>query len=225
MLQMRTIACIAVSLLAGCTTTHRYPVHGVARSSKEYKIRGQKYRPQQFYDYNKTGLASWYGPGFHGQKKAQGEIYDQYAMTAAHKTLPLPSIVKVTNMATGKSIIVLVDDRGPYVDNRIIDLSFSAAKALGTYERGVTKVRVQSLCKESDAFAVHLSKNAESLECKNMTWEDIYRKRIGGSPGYRQLTVVANHGPVGAQNQPVVKNDPVIKSGSVRTQNKSKARR
>jgi len=97
-------------------------------------------------------LASWYGPGFHGRKTANGEKYDQNAMTAAHKTLPLPSWVKVTRVDNGKSIIVRVNDRGPFAKGRIIDLSAAAAKKLGTQKSGLKKVRVQYLSKKTKEY-------------------------------------------------------------------------
>ncbi|MDR1208662.1 MAG: septal ring lytic transglycosylase RlpA family protein [Holosporales bacterium] len=175
-------------LLSGCAI-RRSHVQGLSRSSAGYCVKGVWYYPQNFYDYDDTGLASWYGPGFHDHAKAQGEKYDQYAMTAAHKTLPLPTIVKVTNVENGKSIVVLVDDRGPYKNKRILDLSASAAKELGTYNRGVAKVRVQSLCKESNALSIYLKHYNKGKF--NRTWEDIYRQEIGCRPGYRQLTVVS----------------------------------
>lgn len=90
-----------------------------------------------------TGTASWYGPGFHGRKTASGERFNQYAMTAAHKTLPLGSRVKVTNLKTNKSIVVKINDRGPYVGGRIIDLSKGAAQALGI--NGTGKVSIARL--------------------------------------------------------------------------------
>ena len=91
------------------------------------------------------GGASWYGPGFHGKKTASGERFNENAMTAAHKTLPLGSIVKVTNQRTGKSIKVTINDRGPYAKGRIIDLSKAAAAKLGTKNAGVGKVCVAKL--------------------------------------------------------------------------------
>jgi rare lipoprotein A len=91
-----------------------------------------------------TGLASWYGPPYAGRKGADGKVYDQNAMTAAHLTLPLGSIVRVTNLATEQSATVKITDRGPFVHGRIIDLSLAAAKATGVYRMGVAKVRVEA---------------------------------------------------------------------------------
>jgi rare lipoprotein A len=175
-------------LLSGCAI-RRSHVQGLSRSSGGYCVKGVWYYPQKFYDYDDTGFASWYGPGFHNHAKAQGEKYDQYAMTAAHKTLPLPTIVRVTNLENGKSVIVLIDDRGPYKHKRIIDLSASAAKELGIYNRGVAKVRVQSLCKESNALSMYL-KHYNRGKSKR-TWEEVYRQEIGCRPDCRQLSVVS----------------------------------
>ncbi len=108
---------------------------------RPYKIKGKTYRPKHNPDYDEQGVASWYGPNFHGKLTANGETYDQKGLTAAHKTLPLNSNVFVTNLETGQTITVRLNDRGPYVSGRIIDLSEGAAKALGI--KGLGKVRVQ----------------------------------------------------------------------------------
>ena len=91
------------------------------------------------------GVASWYGPGFHGKKTTSGTVYDQYAMTAAHQTLPLGSNVRVTNLANGKSVTVLINDRGPFAKGRIIDLSYAAAQAVDMIKPGTAPVRVDVL--------------------------------------------------------------------------------
>ncbi|MEP1206404.1 MAG: septal ring lytic transglycosylase RlpA family protein [Rhizobiaceae bacterium] len=116
---------------------------GRRQIGKPYKIRGKWYRPREDFNYDKTGQASWYGPNFHGRLTANGEVYDQYAITAAHPTFPLPSYARVTNVANGRSLIVRVNDRGPYHRGRIIDLSAKASEMLGYQHRGVAKVRVQ----------------------------------------------------------------------------------
>lgn len=92
-----------------------------------------------------TGLASWYGPPYHNRQAANGELFDQNAMTAAHRTLPLGTTVRVTNIATGQSAVVVINDRGPFVHGRVLDLSLAAAKITGVYQRGVTQVRVEVL--------------------------------------------------------------------------------
>lgn len=110
---------------------------------KKYKIAGKWYYPEHDPNYKKTGLASWYGPTFHGRKTANGEIFDRNALTAAHTTMPLPSYAKVTNTANGRSMIVRVNDRGPFHGNRIIDLSERVAMMLDTKSAGVGKVKVE----------------------------------------------------------------------------------
>jgi rare lipoprotein A len=108
-----------------------------------YTISGKTYYPKEDFDYDRTGIASWYGSDFHGRRTANGETYDMNAMTAAHTTLPMPTIVRVTNIENGRSVVLRVNDRGPFVDDRIIDLSRAAADQLGMREKGVARVRVQ----------------------------------------------------------------------------------
>ncbi len=107
-----------------------------------YKVAGRWYRPQKNNAYDKTGVASWYGPNFHGRLTANGEVFDQYRLTAAHPTLPLPSYVRVQNLTNGRSLIVRVNDRGPFSSSRLIDLSRRAAEVLGYIDDGTARVRV-----------------------------------------------------------------------------------
>lgn len=116
---------------------------------KPYKIRGIWYYPKEDYSYSEVGTASWYGEDFHAKYTANGEIYDMNTLTAAHRTLPLPSIVRVTNLENGRSLILRVNDRGPFAKNRIIDISKRGAQLLGFQNKGVTKVRVEIMAKES----------------------------------------------------------------------------
>lgn len=110
---------------------------------KPYKVRGKWYTPKEDPDYDKAGLASWYGPNFHGRLTANGEIYDQFHLSAAHPTFPLPSYARVTNKKNGKSVIVRVNDRGPFAHGRIIDVSSKAADLLRMKKDGVAAVRVE----------------------------------------------------------------------------------
>lgn len=110
---------------------------------KRYTIMGKSYTPKHEPDYNVVGIASWYGDKFHGKPTATGEIYDKNDLTAAHKTLPLNSMLYVTNLENGKTLMVRLNDRGPFIGDRIIDLSEAAANALGTKGQGLGKVRVQ----------------------------------------------------------------------------------
>jgi len=119
---------------------------GHYKIGKPYRVGGRTYYPLPTASgYDRTGIASWYGRDFHGKLTANGERYDMHALSAAHKTLPLPSLMRVTNLENGRSVVVRVNDRGPFVKRRLIDLSWAAANALGYAERGTASVRVQSL--------------------------------------------------------------------------------
>lgn len=122
---------------------------GSYKVGKPYKIMGTWYYPQEDYGYSEVGMASWYGEDFHAKKTANGENYDMNTLTAAHRTLPLPSIVKVTNLENGRSLVLRINDRGPYAKNRIIDISKRGAQLLGFQTKGTAKVRVEILPKES----------------------------------------------------------------------------
>ena len=116
---------------------------GHRKVGKPYKIRGLWYVPKEEPGYTKTGKASWYGPNFHGRKTANGEIFDQNHLSAAHTTFPLPSYARVTNVANGRSVVVRVNDRGPYSHSRIIDLSKKAAEVLKFKRAGTATVKVE----------------------------------------------------------------------------------
>ncbi|MDA1349541.1 MAG: septal ring lytic transglycosylase RlpA family protein, partial [Chloroflexi bacterium] len=124
--------------------------HSVVKSrpenSKSYAIRGSTYLVLGSSDgYREQGVASWYGDYFHGRRTSSGDTYDMYEMTAAHKTLPLPTYVRVTNLENGRSVVLRINDRGPFIEGRIIDLSFVAAQKLGMAERGLARVEVEAL--------------------------------------------------------------------------------
>ncbi|WP_288077495.1 septal ring lytic transglycosylase RlpA family protein [Shinella sp.] len=110
---------------------------------KAYQVRGKWYQPKEEPGYNKTGLASWYGSAFHGRRTANGEVYDKYHLSAAHPTFPLPSYARVTNMENGTSVVVRVNDRGPFHEGRVIDVSSKTADLLDMKRTGTAKVRVQ----------------------------------------------------------------------------------
>ncbi|HYT97178.1 MAG TPA: septal ring lytic transglycosylase RlpA family protein, partial [Casimicrobiaceae bacterium] len=118
---------------------HRY-------ANRPYTVLGRDYVPATALKrYRERGIASWYGRKFHGEKTSTGEIYDMYKMTAAHPTLPLPCYARVTNVSTGKSVVVRVNDRGPFLHNRIIDLSYAAANKLGIAQSGSGLVEVEAI--------------------------------------------------------------------------------
>jgi rare lipoprotein A len=120
------------------------PLHRYA--NRPYNALGKTYTPLTVVgSFKERGIASWYGKKFNGERTSSGEIYDMYAMTAAHPTLPLPSYARVTNLANQKSVIVRINDRGPFIENRIIDLSYTAAHKLGIVDNGSAEVEVESI--------------------------------------------------------------------------------
>ncbi|HEU0117210.1 MAG TPA: septal ring lytic transglycosylase RlpA family protein, partial [Alphaproteobacteria bacterium] len=118
-----------------------------------YEVGGSWYYPREDYSYDETGIASWYGEGFHGGRTANGEVFNKDELTAAHKTLPLPTLARITNLDNGRSIVVRINDRGPFSGARLIDVSQRAAQLLGFEGQGTAKVRVQVLADESKAIA------------------------------------------------------------------------
>ena len=161
------VAALAVLAVAGCASSDKFarrvdPIYGVPSSprvvelgepvpkgggvyriGKPYVVAGRTYTPEHDPTYRAEGLASWYGLDFHGRRTANGEIFDQHAISAAHPTLPMPSYVRVTNLANRRSIIVRVNDRGPYAKDRVIDVSSKTAELLGFRPFGVARVRVE----------------------------------------------------------------------------------
>ncbi|SKA73971.1 rare lipoprotein A [Paucidesulfovibrio gracilis DSM 16080] len=122
------------------------PGRQYAPKTKPYTVMGKRYYPlRTAAGYDEVGIASWYGRDFHGKPTASGDIYDMHKMTAAHKTLPLGTVVRVTNLENGQRVNLLVNDRGPFVGTRIIDLSYAAAQALGSDRKGLARVRVQAV--------------------------------------------------------------------------------
>lgn len=130
--------------LAGCGSKSWRK--GGTPGTKPYTVRGKTYYPlKSAHGFVEEGVASWYGPGFHGKTTANGERYNQYAMTAAHKILPLGTTVTVTNVRTRRSVTLRINDRGPFVDDRVIDLSRKAAEQLGIIAAGTGRVRIQTV--------------------------------------------------------------------------------
>ena len=139
-----TLVVLAISVIQGCS------ISGIPNSSLQNRPDpvgvGSGATPRSDSPANVyIGAASWYGPGFNGKKTASGDIFDETKLTAAHKTIPLGRKVKVTHLGNGKSVEVLINDRGPYVEGRMIDLSYAAAKALGMIDYGIAKVQVELL--------------------------------------------------------------------------------
>ncbi|MDB5420993.1 MAG: hypothetical protein JWR59_940 [Brevundimonas sp.] len=146
-----------MSLLAACasigggggdrgrapTPVVRDPAPIVSGTMRPYEVRGRRYQPAEQPNYDEVGMASWYGAQFNGRATASGERFDMNSLSAAHKTLPLPAMVEVTNLSNGRSAVVRVNDRGPFVDGRIIDLSRGAAEEIGLLSQGVGQVRVR----------------------------------------------------------------------------------
>ncbi len=199
---VRAVVAVSLSLLilAGCASDRQPPVNSDLphylqlgrdpdgklvthyKVGNPYQVAGLWYYPAEDFGYREEGIASWYGPNFHGKLTANGEVYDMDALTAAHKTLPIPSVVEVTNLENGKTIKLRINDRGPFVDGRIIDLSRRAAQVLDVVRSGTARVRVVLVPEDS-------------LSLKNMALD------ARGQPPITEMpTVVASpRGPVVAE--------------------------
>jgi rare lipoprotein A len=156
MVLLRRNLFLILALAVTACTSQRPPAPGEGAHYKvgdPYQIKGETYYPKEDYSYDETGIASWYGQDFHGGRTANGEIFNKDELTAAHKTLPLPTLARVTNLDNGKSIVVRINDRGPFSGARLIDMSQRAAQLLGFEAQGTAKVRVQVLADESKAIA------------------------------------------------------------------------
>lgn len=158
------VCLLSVALLSGCSQFRlgsevvkdampQGKQIGTFKVGNPYKIQGQWYTPQESYSYDETGIASWYGPGFHNKRTANGEYFNQRELTAAHRTLQMPSFVRVTNLSNGRSVVVRVNDRGPFAKGRIIDVSEKAAELLDFKRNGTARVRVQVLPEASQQVA------------------------------------------------------------------------
>lgn len=161
---MKHLLILLVLFLAGCAETElashvwktTYPPpksQGTFKVGNPYRIQGRQYVPVERYNHSETGIASWYGPGFHGKQTANGEIFNKNELTAAHRTLQMPSLIRVTNLDNGRSLVVRVNDRGPYSRGRVLDLSERAAELLGFKHHGTAKVRIDVMPEESRRVA------------------------------------------------------------------------
>lgn len=175
---------LGVLLASGCASVRSYergnegpspPSGSESRPrSKPYTIRGTTYYPYETADgFSQTGMASWYGPSFHGKKTANGERFNTNALTAAHKELPFNTMVKVTNLANGRSTTVRINDRGPFAKNRIIDLSKKAAQEIGMIQSGTARVRIEALDASGRAQTRRASNQSESARRAVETLEKV----------------------------------------------------
>ena len=141
----QALAAVALAFLLGACTASPYPTTGgVAHGAgRPYQVDGVWYVPKQDPGYDAVGRASWYGEPYHGRRTASGQIFDMYAFTAAHTTLPFGTRVRVTNLKNGRTLIVVINDRGPFVRGRIIDVSRHVARRLGFERKGTAPVRVE----------------------------------------------------------------------------------
>jgi len=185
-----SLVVVSAGLLASCAET-KFVMHtakrlgetnksqGDYKVGKPYQVGGVWYYPSEDMSYDRTGIASWYGPNFHGMATANGEVFDQWEVSAAHKTLPMPSVVRVTNLINGRSLVVRINDRGPFKPGRIIDLSRRAAQLLGIEKTGTAQVRVQILPKESRILAQRAKAGGTQLSAAETP---IKAENVGSQP-------------------------------------------
>lgn len=149
---------------SGSLQTSAPPTPDGVKVGSPYQIAGKWYTPEIDPDYNQVGIASWYGTDFHNKQTANGEVFDMNALSAAHTTLPMPSYVRVTNLDNNRSLILRVNDRGPFVGNRLIDVSRRGAQLLGFEKRGTTRVRVEAVAGPDAPVQIARSKTPPPLE-------------------------------------------------------------
>jgi rare lipoprotein A len=199
-------------MLAGCAET-TLAVHtakqlgrdsgkpqGIYKVGDPYQINGVWYYPAEDYGYSETGIASFYGGesqgvNFHGRSTANGEVYDMNALTAAHQTLPMPSLVRVTNLENGRSVVLRVNDRGPFIRGRIIDVSRRSAQLLGFEPQGTARVRVEALAEESRTLKAALLRGApasDTTQVAAVPRAEVASDALPPPPGARSSTAVAS---------------------------------
>lgn len=170
------------------------PLHRYA--NRPYVALGKTYTPMIIAgNYKERGIASWYGKKFHGQRTSSGEVYDMYAMTAAHPTLPIPSYARVTNLVSGKSVVVRINDRGPFLHERVMDLSYTAAHKLGVIGNGSAEVEVESLAPSAIIGSVSRAAPVQSrplepakpVVVKDAAVEPVAKPVVAGGNVYLQL--------------------------------------
>jgi len=166
---------ISATLIILASCAHHNDTVGYYKVGNPYKIGGKTYVPKEQPDYDEVGVASWYGPDFHKKQTANGGTFDQTTLTAAHRTLPLPCMVRVTNLRNNKTLIVMVNDRGPFAKDRILDVSERAAEILGFKNAGSTKVRVEYLPGQTKRLLADMpeSKKKALLANKSKSGKDL----------------------------------------------------
>ncbi len=192
---------VVAFVLSGCAETE-FLIHSAKRVTGQdipdkpeykvgdpYQIQGTWYYPKENYEYDETGIASWYGTQFHGQRTANGDTYDMNALTAAHRTLPMPSFVRVTNLENGRSLILKVTDRGPFARGRIIDISRRGSQLLGFQNSGTARVRVQIMADKSRAVAsrirsgIQLAEAGSPITIDRLPKPDVSTEALAPPPG------------------------------------------
>lgn len=168
--------------ITGSTSPAAVPkTKGRYKIGRPYQIKGTWYYPAENFKYVETGIASWYGPKFHGKKTANGETYDMNTLTAAHRTLPLPSVVRVINLQNGRSLNLRVNDRGPFARGRIIDVSRRAAQLLGFQRAGTARVRVEIVADESQRLKL-AAMNGKLPKSERITGQAVAKQSVQTSP-------------------------------------------
>ena len=173
---------------------------GKYKVGNPYQIKNIWYYPKIDYEYDETGIGSWYGAKFHGRKTANGEIYDMNGISAAHRTLPMPSFVRVTNLDNGRTMNIRINDRGPYARGRILDLSRRAAQLLGFEKQGTARIRVRILANESRALARKIKGETELAEFGSpITVNSLPKAKVSS----QKLPVVGNYEHVSSLPAPI----------------------
>ena len=193
---------------------------GVYKVGDPYQVEGVWYKPKDDPDYSLTGIASWYGQPFHGRRTANGETYDMNALTAAHKTLPMPVYVRVTNLINGRSLVLRVNDRGPFVNGRIIDVSRRAAQLLGFINQGTARVRVEMVDRGGKVrFARKpLTSEAEKRAVKAAPRKPVAVAKLPPAKGVPVAPKIAEDLPPSVRLEPVKPTQVFIQAGAFTNQ-------
>ena len=195
---IRYVSSVALCmLLSACGSSPEYSPYGGTKNpagvklGKPYVIKGQRYVPEYDPDYRERGKASWYGPGFNGRMTASGEQFDEDEITAAHRTLPMPSMVRVTRVDNGRSVVVRVNDRGPFSHARIIDLSKASARAIGLDIDGVAHVDLEYLPEETERYYADMGLTMPA-EWKRTTPAPVYVASADAQPAKANIGLVSD---------------------------------